>query len=134
VQRNGQQFPTSIILLRCRYDPFSRHEPKLHPPSLIKYYDRPQQALNMKYPGEIYSLSPRPYQGLSEVEYPFHDRTVIITGCGRIRIWKRKINLSWVFTGQAVGITEITEKIWRVSLMHYDWGIFDHESFVKSQI
>jgi putative transposase len=96
----------------------------------IEYYnhDRPHQALNMKYPGELYSLSPRPYQGLSEVEYPFHDRTIIVTGCGRICIGKRKINLSQVFAGQAVGITEVSEKIWLVSFMHYDLGFFDHES------
>jgi putative transposase len=98
--------------------------------AFIEYYnhDRPHQALNMKYPGEVYRSSPRPYQGLSEVEYPFHDRTIIVTGCGRICIGKRKINLSQVFAGQAVGITEVTEKIWLVSFMHYDLGFFDHES------
>ncbi len=39
----------------------------------IEYYnhERPHQALNMKYPGELYSTSPRPYSGLSEVQYPF---------------------------------------------------------------
>ena len=47
-------------------------------------HERPHQALNMKYPGELYTPSPRPYQGLGELEYPFHDRTITVTSCGRI--------------------------------------------------
>jgi len=90
--------------------------------------DRPHQALNMQYPGEIYTPSPRPYQGLGNVQYPFHDRTIIVTSCGRICIGKRKINLSQAFAGQTVGVTEISEKIWLVSFMDYDLGFFDHES------
>jgi transposase InsO family protein len=91
-------------------------------------HERPHQALNMKYPGELYSPSPRAYNGLSEVEYPFHDRTVTVTQCGRICIGRRKINLSGVFAGQNIGITEVSEKIWLVSFMQYDLGFFDHES------
>jgi putative transposase len=82
----------------------------------------------MKYPGELYTPSPRPYQGLGDVQYPFHDRTIIVTSCGRICIGKRKINLSQAFAGQTVGITEVSEKIWLVSFMDYDLGFFDHES------
>jgi hypothetical protein len=29
----------------------------------------------MKYPAELYRPSPRPYHGLSELSYTFHDRT-----------------------------------------------------------
>ena len=58
----------------------------------------------MKYPREIYQPSVRPYRGLSELEYPFHDRTITVTTCGRICIGKRKINLSIGFTGQNVGV------------------------------
>jgi putative transposase len=90
--------------------------------------ERPHQALGMKYPAELYSASPRPYIGLSNLEYPFHDRTITVTCCGRICIGKRKINLSTVFAGQNIGITEVSEKIWLVSFMHYDLGFFDHEA------
>jgi hypothetical protein len=48
--------------------------------------------------------------------------------CGRICIGRRKINLSGVFAGQNVGITEVSENIWLVSFMQYDLGFFDHES------
>lgn len=90
-------------------------------------FERPHQALKMKYPAELYSHSPRPYQGLGELEYPFHDRTVMVTSCGRICIGRRKINLSYVFAGQKVGVKEVSEKIWLVSFMHYDLGFFDEE-------
>ena len=91
-------------------------------------HERPHQALNMKYPGELYQPSPRPYNGIGDLEYPFHDRTITVTQCGRICIGRRKINLSAVFAGQNVGITEVSEKIWMVTFMHYDLGFFDHEA------
>jgi putative transposase len=82
----------------------------------------------MRYPAELYNASPREYRGLSELEYPFHDRTITVTRCGRICIGSRKINLSQVFAGQNVGIKEIADKVWLVSFMHYDLGFFDHET------
>jgi putative transposase len=88
---------------------------------------RPHQALNMKYPAEVYRPSARVYEGLAELEYPFHDRTILVTSCGRICIGRRKINLSCVFAGQRVGIKEVSEKIWLVSFMKYDLGFFDEE-------
>jgi putative transposase len=91
-------------------------------------HERPHQALGMQYPAELYKPSPRPYNGLSELEYPFHDRTITVTDCGRICIGRRKINLSQVFSGQNVGVREVSEKIWLVSFMHYDLGFFDHET------
>jgi len=96
----------------------------------INYFnrDRPHQALAMRYPAELYSTSARAYSGVQEVTYPFHDRTVMVTHCGRICIGRRKINLSQVFAGQNVGIKEVEEKIWLVSFMHYDLGFFDHET------
>ena len=68
----------------------------------IDYFnnERPHQALQMKYPAELYSPSARPYNGVQELTYPLHDRTVMVTNCGRICIGRRKINLSQVFAGQ----------------------------------
>lgn len=90
--------------------------------------ERPHQGINMKYPAELYSRSPRPYQGLPQLEYPFHDRTVTVTRCGRICMGRHKINLSQSFAGQKVGVKEVSEKIWLVSFMQYDLGFFDHET------
>jgi hypothetical protein len=79
---------------------------------------RPHQALNMKYPGEIYQPSPKVYQGLQEIDYPYHDKIVTVTNCGRICIGKRKINLSQALSGQNIGIKEVEDKIWLVSFMN----------------
>jgi len=89
---------------------------------------RPHQAIGMQYPAELYVSSSRPYQGLSDLEYPFHDRTITVTCCGRICIGRRKINLSTVFAGQNVGIKQVSDKVWLVSFMQYDLGFFDHET------
>jgi putative transposase len=87
--------------------------------------ERPHQALNMQVPAERYTASPRPYQGLPDLDYPFHDKTVTVTTCGRICFNRRKINLSQVFAGQRVGIKQVNDRIWLVTFMDYDLGYFD---------
>ncbi len=89
--------------------------------------ERPHQALNGAYPGDIYTPSARVYQPPPEPEYPFHDRAVRVTRCGRICIGKRKINLSTAFAGQIVGIREIDDQIWLVTFLEYDLGFFDKD-------
>jgi len=90
-------------------------------------HERPHQALGGAYPAEVYTPSSRVYEPPAEPDYPFHDRTVRVTRCGRICVGKRKINLSTVFAGQLVGIREVEDRIWLVSFLHYDLGYFDHE-------
>ena len=89
--------------------------------------ERPHQALNMKYPGELYTPSPKEYRPPAPPEYPFHDRTVRVTHCGRLCVNARKISLSRVFAGQDVGIREVADKIWLVSFMEFDLGFFDED-------
>jgi len=89
--------------------------------------ERPHQALGGLYPGEVYTPSARPYFHPDVPEYPFHDRTILVTQCGRICIGRRKINLSTVFAGQYVGIREIADEVWLVSFMDYDLGFFDKD-------
>lgn len=90
--------------------------------------ERPHQALEMKYPAELYKPSARPYRGLDELNYPFHDRTITVTQCGRVCFGRQKINLSTVFAGQNVGVKQVSDKIWLVSFMDYDLGFFDDET------
>lgn len=90
-------------------------------------HDRPHEALGMQCPAEVYTASTRPYQGLSEPHYPFHDRTVVVTNCGRLCLYRKKINLSKSLAGQAVGIKEVDNGIWLVSFMEYDLGYIDLE-------
>jgi len=111
--------PASFSLLQqqSRFDDFME----------IYNNDRPHQALGGRYPGELYTPSPKAYRPPEEPEYPFHDRTIRVTRCGRICIGHRKVNLSTVFAGQVVGIREVDDKIWLVSFMNYDLGYFDEE-------
>lgn len=88
-------------------------------------HERPHQALGGAYPAEIYTPSARAYEPPAEPEYPYHDRSVRVTRCGRICIGKRKINLSQVFAGQIVGLREVDDQIWLVSFLDYDLGFFD---------
>jgi len=89
--------------------------------------DRPHQSLAGLYPAEVYTPSARQYRPPDPPEYPFHDRTILVTQCGRICIGRRKINLSRVFAGQFVGVSEVDNDIWLVSFMDYDLGFFDKE-------
>ena len=89
--------------------------------------ERPHEALEMKYPAEVYKPSPRSYRGLTELTYPFHDRDILVTDCGRICMHRKRVNLSKVFAGQTVGIKEVEDGVWLVSFMHYDLGYIDLE-------
>lgn len=89
--------------------------------------ERPHEALAMKCPAEVYTPSVRPYAGIPEPHYPFHDRTIVVTSCGRICLHRKKINLSKSLAGQAVGVREVENGIWLVSFMRYDLGYVDLE-------
>jgi len=89
--------------------------------------ERPHEALDMRCPTDVYSPSRRPYNGLPEVEYPFHDKDIMVTACGRICMHRKKINISTVMAGQRLGIKEVDDGIWLISFMHYDLGYIDLE-------
>ena len=89
--------------------------------------ERPHEALQMKRPADLYAPSSRAYDGLPELKYPFHDRDILVTACGRICMHRKKINISTVLAGQRLGITEVDEGIWLVTFMTYDLGYIDLE-------
>lgn len=89
--------------------------------------ERPHQALAMKRPTEVYTPSRKPYTGLPELAYPFHDRDVLVTACGRICMMRKKINISAVLAGQRLGIKEVDDGIWLVTFIDYDLGYIDLE-------
>jgi integrase-like protein len=89
--------------------------------------ERPHEALDMKCPAELYTASTRRYDGLPELTYPFHDRDILVTACGRLCQHRKRINISTVLAGQKLGIKEVDDGIWLASFMHYDLGYFDLE-------
>ena len=90
-------------------------------------FERPHEALHMQCPAQVYSPSARPYDGIPDPHYPFHDKTVVVTNCGRLCLHNKKINLSSSLAGQAVGVKEVEDGIWLVSFMNYDLGYIDLE-------
>jgi len=108
---------TNILQQQARFDAFVEEFNN----------ERPHEALAMKCPAEVYKPSPRPCRGIGEPHYPFHDRTVVVTSCGRLCLYRKKINLSTCLAGQAVGIKEVDHGIWLVSFMDYDLGYIDLE-------
>ncbi len=89
--------------------------------------ERPHEALNMQTPEEVYRPSNSLYKGLPELDYPFHDKVILVTACGRICMHRKKINISKVMAGQRLGIKEVDDGIWLVSFMHHDIGYIDLE-------
>ena len=81
----------------------------------------------MATPDQTYTPSKRAYLGLPDVDYPFHDKDILVTACGRICMHRKKINLSTVLAGQKLGIKEVDDGIWLVSFMTYDLGYIDLE-------
>jgi len=109
---------TNVLQQQARFDTFvNRYN-----------HDRPHQALAMKVPADLYARSPRVYRGLDDLTYPFHDQTITVTHCGRICFKGQKVNLSQVFAGQNVGVTQVGDRIWLVTFMQYDLGYFDDET------
>jgi putative transposase len=49
--------------------------------------ERPHEALDMKCPAEVYPPSTRPYTGLPDIDYPLHDKTIVVT---------RAVEFAWV--------------------------------------
>jgi hypothetical protein len=58
---------------------------------------------------------------------PLHDREVLVTACGRICMHRKRINISGVLAGQRLGIKEVDDGVWIVTLMRYDLGFIDLE-------
>ena len=90
--------------------------------------ERPHEALGMKTPAEVYTPSPRPYAGLPELDYPLHDRDIVVTASGVICLCGRPVFISSVFAGQRLGLREVEPDVWLVSFMHYDLGYIDLEA------
>lgn len=74
------------------------------------------------------TIAQGPTTGLPEIDYPFHDKSVTVTACGRICVRRKKVNRSTVFAGQKVGIKQIDDTLWLASFMAYDLGYFDEDA------
>jgi len=94
----------------------------------IYNHERPHEGINNKYPSEIYKPSTREYKKPEPLFYPFHDKTITVSQCGRVCDRGLKVSLSTAFAGVEVGIKEMEDGIWVVSFLDYDLGYFDDKS------
>ena len=131
-QQNGRHERMHLTLKKEATKPAAANvlQPQARFDAFLEQYNqqRPHQALDMKVPADLYVRSDRLYRGLEELTYPFHDGTFTVTQCGRICFKARKVNLSHVFAGQNVGVTQVGERVWLVTFMRYDLGYFDDET------
>ncbi|MGH6834963.1 MAG: transposase [Methylocella sp.] len=93
--------------------------------ALVQEFDteRPHAALIIKWPAEIHSASPGPYDGSPEFTSPLHGRAVLPTARGRIRMYRKRITIAAVRSGQRLGIKAVDAGISIVSFMRDDLGL-----------
>jgi hypothetical protein len=82
----------------------------------------------MQTPATVYTPSRRPFAGLPELAYPFHDLDLIVARNGTVGLFGRRVVISTVFAGQRLGLREVDTDIWLVSFMHNDLGYIDLEA------
>jgi len=61
------------------------------------------------------------------LSYPLHARDVLVTACGRICMYRKRINVSTVLAGQRLGRKDVDEGIWLVSFISCDLAFVDLE-------
>jgi hypothetical protein len=49
---------------------------------------------------------------------PIPYKDILVTACGRLCLYRKKINISTVLAGQRLGIKEVDDGIWLVSFRH----------------
>src|SRR6185437_5577766 len=91
-------------------------------------HERPHAGIANKYPAELYRSSKKEFKRLEPLFYPFHDKTITVSQCGRICDRGLKVSLSRAFAGQDVGIKEMEDGILVVSFLNYDLGYFDDKA------
>lgn len=96
--------------------------------------ERPHEALGMKTPSELYLPSPKSYPTLQSLEYPDCDavKTVNASGCIKLTA-KEKYFLGRAFSGEQVGLRQITTHQWVVKYAHLVLGYLDSRERVFTQ-
>ena len=85
----------------------------------------------MKCPAEVCQPSTRPYKGLPDIDYPFHNKTIVVTRCGRICLGrKKKLISARSLPARLWASKRFHDDIWLVSFMDYDLGYFDLDTRV----
>jgi transposase InsO family protein len=94
--------------------------------------ERPHEALDMRKPATVYATSSRRYEPcLEPLEYPMHDHTCSVRNNGTIHVPLRhgpEVYVGNAFTGENLGIREVSGGTWLVSFMDMEIGYIDVET------
>lgn len=91
---------------------------------------RPNEAIGMKVPDDLYISSPRKYTGdYDEIDYPFGFLTRKVTGSGEIIVNSIRITIGYALKGLQVGLKPTQEEnIYEVFLTDFLLGTLDMNS------
>ena len=89
---------------------------------------RPHEALGMRTPAEVYTPSSRKYEPFDELEYPEGFIRRKVSRSGRIRITGQEVQISSVFWGYHLGLSEANNNTYRVWLGDFLVGVLDTET------
>lgn len=87
---------------------------------------RPNEAIGMKTPAELYTLSERKYQGdFDELEYPAGYLPRKVFGNGTVSVFGIRVSLSYSLRGLTVGLKPIESGKYHVFLADFLLGVLD---------
>ena len=88
---------------------------------------RPHEALAMKPPATVYGNSSRRWDGVTpEPDYSSQDLTAYVSASGKVFVrGVGDFNLSVIFAGETIGLSQEEEDLWLVSFAALDLGHFD---------
>ena len=91
---------------------------------------RPNEAIGMKVPDDLYVTSPRKYTGdYDEIDYPFGFLTRKVTGSGEIIVNSIRITIGFALKGLQIGLKPTQEEnIYEVFLTDFLLGTLDMNS------
>lgn len=97
-------------------------------------YERPHEALKMKSPGEVYTRSPREWNGrLKSPEYPENLKVRKVGRSGSIWLKGKEYYIGGMLEGEPVGLKEIDNEDYEVNYGPILLGKITKKRFIKPQ-
>lgn len=97
-------------------------------------YERPHEALEMKMPGEVYTRSPREWDGrLRSPEYGEEIRIRKVGQSGSIWVNGKEFYLGGVLRGEPIGLQEVDNEVYEVTYGPVKLGEITRKGFIKPQ-
>lgn len=98
----------------------------------VKEYNevRPNEAIGMKTPDEIYTISERKYIGdFDDIEYPLGFQTRKVTSSGEIIINSTRVSIGFSLRGLTVGLKPVSHDTFEVFLADFLLGSLSTDSY-----